>query len=78
MPTATIRVYSNRYGKYLSGARVTLGWMGGFNAGQSQPERTNSDGEAIFHHDTTGEATVYVDGEAVKKVRTPCDEEVRV
>jgi len=78
MPTTRIRVYSSRYGKYLSGARVVLGWMGGFNAGQSQPQRTDSNGEVVIHHSSTGEATVYVDGQDIATVRTPCDTEVRV
>lgn len=78
MPTTHIRVYSTRYNKYLSGARVVLGWMFGFNAGQSQPHKTDSNGEVYIDHSSTGDATVYVDGQDVGRVRTPCDTEVRV
>ena len=78
MPTTRIRVYSSRYGKYLTGARVVLGWMSGFNAGQSQPQQTDSNGEVIIYHSSTGEATVYVDGQHVATIRTPCVAEVRV
>ncbi len=78
MPTTHIRVYSERYNKYLSGARVVLGWMTGFNAGQSQPQKTDSNGEVYISHTLTGEATVYVDGQDVGRVRTPGSATVRV
>ena len=54
-------------GGYVKGARVTLG----FSNGVTDSVYTNSDGEAVISHSTTGKATVYVDGSERGSMNAP-------
>ena len=57
MPESVIVVQRNG-GGYVKGAKVTLG----FSNGVTGSVYTDSDGEAVISHLTTGQATIYVDG----------------
>jgi hypothetical protein len=65
MPQSTIQV--QKYGKPISGARVVLS----FSVGQTDPAYTDSDGNAKVNHESTGEATIFVDGNETRKMRAP-------
>lgn len=52
---------------YVKGARVTLG----FSNGVIDSVYTDSDGEAVIEHRTTGNATVYVNGQDKGSMNTP-------
>jgi hypothetical protein len=54
----SVVVVQRNGGGYVQGARVSLG----FSNGVTDSVYTDSDGEAIISHSTTGRATVYVDG----------------
>jgi hypothetical protein len=57
MPESVI-VVQRSGGDYVQGARIVLG----FSNGVTDSVYTDSDGEAVISHSTTGNATVYVDG----------------
>jgi hypothetical protein len=65
MPQSTIQV--RKHGKPVSGARVVLS----FSGGQTHSAYTDSDGYAKVNHDSTGEATIFVDGSDERKMRAP-------
>ena len=71
MNTSIVKVYDSKYGKWLKNAKVVLGWNGFVNLGMSKPSYTNSSGLAEINHSSTGEATIYVDGKKVGKMKTP-------
>lgn len=59
-----------RDGSKASGKRVVLGFSG-LTGGMTSPVYTNRDGEALIEHDSTGTATVYVDGSNKGTMRCP-------
>lgn len=65
MPQSTIQV--QKHGKPISGARVVLS----FSGGHSDSARTDSDGYARVDHASSGDATIYVDGSEIQKMRAP-------
>jgi len=71
MPTSIIKVYNESRGKWESRAKVVLGWNGFINLGMSKPVYTDSSGIAEVNHSSTGEATIYINGKNVGKMKTP-------
>lgn len=65
MPRSTIRVQRN--GKPVSGARVVLSFLGG----QTEAAYKDSDGYANVSHQSSGEATIFVDGSESRMMRAP-------
>ena len=65
MPQSTIKVQKS--GKPLSGARVVLS----FSGGHTNEAYTDGEGTAKVEHSTSGEATIFVNGNEAKKMRTP-------
>jgi hypothetical protein len=63
----SVVVVQRNGGGYVEGARVRLG----FSNGVSESAYTDSNGEAVIRHSTTGEATVYVDGADRGLMHTP-------
>ena len=72
MPQSTIQVRKN--GKPVGGARVVLSLSGG----QTHSAHTDSDGYAKVNHESTGEATIFVDGSEIRKMRAPGDASVTI
>lgn len=54
-------------GGYVQGARVVLG----FSNGVTESVYTDRDGEAVIEHSTTGNVTVYVNGQDKGSMNTP-------
>jgi hypothetical protein len=54
-------------GGYVQGERVVLG----FSNGVTDSVYSDSDGEAFIRHRTTGNATVYVNGQDKGSINTP-------
>ena len=54
-------------GGYVQGARVVLG----FSNGVTNSVYTDSNGEAVIEHSTTGHATVYVNGSDKGSMNAP-------
>ena len=63
----SVVVVQRNGGGYVKGARVALG----FSNGVTTAVYTDSSGEAVISHSTTGQATVYVDGSDRGKMNTP-------
>lgn len=63
----SVIVAQRRGGGYVEGARVVLG----FSNGVTDPQYTNSNGEATIQHSATGSATIFVDGKDVGKFNAP-------
>jgi hypothetical protein len=63
----SVVVVQRNGGHYVQGARVALG----FSNGVTDSVYTDSDGEATIEHSTTGNATVYVNGEDRGSMNTP-------
>lgn len=59
-----------RDGSKASGKRVVLGFSG-LTGGMTSPVYTNREGAALIEHDSTGTATVYVDGSNKGTMRCP-------
>jgi len=59
-----------RDGSKASGKRVVLGFSG-LTGGMTSPVYTNREGGAFIEHDSTGTATVYVDGSNKGTMRCP-------
>lgn len=66
MPSSKVTAYF-RDGSPCSNARVVLG----FSGGNSCEAFTNSRGEAIVEHASSGTATVYVRGKSYGTFRAP-------
>jgi hypothetical protein len=58
--TSEVTVYQN--GRLSSGHRVSLGFSSLLSGGTTSDYSTDSNGIARIQHASTGEATVYVDG----------------
>lgn len=71
MPTSIIKIYNGTRGKWEPRAKVVLGWNGFFNLGMSKAVYTDSSGVAEVNHASKGEATIYVNGKNVGKMKTP-------
>ncbi len=54
----SVVVVQRNGGGYVKGAKVSLG----FSNGVTDSVYTDSDGEAVISHSTTGKASVFVDG----------------
>jgi len=78
MATSTIKVYNTKAGRPEPNAKVVLGWNGIANLGHSSPAYTNANGVAEVSHSSSGEATVYVNGKEMGKMRTPGEHKVSV
>lgn len=63
----SVVVVQRNGGGYVHGARVALG----FSNGVTDSVYTDSDGEAVIEHRTTGKATVYVNGQDKGSMNTP-------
>lgn len=63
----SVIVVQRNGGGYVQGARVVLG----FSNGVTDSVYTDSDGEAVIEHRTTGNATVYVNGQDKGSMNTP-------
>lgn len=63
----SVVVVQRNGGGYVKGAKVTLG----FSNGVTDSVYTDSDGEAVIRHSTTGQATVYVDGRDRGSMKAP-------
>lgn len=63
----SVVVVQRNGGGYVKGARVVLG----FGNGNTDSVYTDSDGEAVIEHTTTGRATVYVDGKDMGSMTAP-------
>jgi len=72
MPQSTIKVQKS--GKPLSGARVVLS----FSGGHTHEAYTDGEGNAKVDHSSSGEATIFVNGNETKKMRTPGSASVSV
>jgi len=66
MPESVVVVQKTGNG-YVEGAKVTLA----FTFGMTDTVRTDSNGEAVIEHASTGEATVYVNGRKCTSMNTP-------
>lgn len=66
MPDSVVVIQRNG-GGYVQGARVALG----FSNGVTDSVYTDSDGEAVIEHSTTGNATVYVNGQDKGSMNAP-------
>ena len=71
MNTSIVKVYDSKYGKWMKNAKVVLGWDGFLNLGMSKAVYTNSNGLAEINHSSKGQATIYVNGKKVGKMKTP-------
>lgn len=71
MARSTIYV-QYKSGQAASGIRVSLG----FSGGNSPEVLTNSNGEAMVQHSSTGSARLYVDGTDVGEMMTPGEKAV--
>lgn len=71
MPTSIVKVYSNKRGKWIRGAKVVLSWNSLANQGQSKPIYTDDNGVAEISHSSTGKATIYIDGKTIGTMKTP-------
>ena len=72
MPYTTI-IVQRPSGKPAVGLRVSLGIDSG---GVTDSVRTDSAGVAVINHPATGNATVYIDGSAISRVRVPATQHV--
>lgn len=63
----SVIVVQRNGGGYVKGSRVALG----FGNGNTDSVYTNSDGEAVIEHTTTGRATVYVNGKDMGSMNAP-------
>ena len=63
----SVIVVQRNGGGYVKGARVRLG----FTFGLTDTVYTDSDGEAVVEHSSTGQATVYVNGAKRGTMNTP-------
>lgn len=71
MPTSVIKVSKGSTGKPVSNARVVLEWGGIANCGQTPVQYTNSNGEVVINHASSGKATVYVNGKRCNYFHAP-------
>lgn len=71
MHTSIVRVYSNKYGEFVSNARVVLEWSGFTDLGMSKDVYTHSNGEAEIKHSGTRTAEVFINGSHVGSMDTP-------
>jgi len=78
MPTSLVTVYNSSKGKFESNARVVLEWSGFTNLGQSSPVSTDSKGQAVINHSSSGKATVYVNGRSYGAFSTPGSYTVKI
>lgn len=78
MSTSIIKVYNSRYGRWESNARVVLEWNGIASLGQSSPVYTNSSGIAEVNHNSSGQATVYINGKEMGRMSTPGQEQFSI
>jgi hypothetical protein len=62
-------IYVNRNGAAAQGIKVALSFAGG---GMTKNVLTDRDGRAVIHHDGSGTATIYVNGQSRDTVRAPC------
>jgi len=69
MPTSKITVYRN--GNPAKNIKVTLEYSGFSQNGFTSPEYTNSNGVAFIEHSSTGNATVYINGQSKGSLNTP-------
>lgn len=63
----SVVVIQRNGGSYVKGARVVLG----FSNGTTDSVYTDSDGEAVISHSTTGKATIYIDGKDKGSMTAP-------
>ena len=66
MHHSTVRVL-RRDGSTVRGARVVLS----FALGQTPAVLTDGKGEALVGHESSGDATIFVDGRGVGEMRAP-------
>ena len=66
MATSIVKVYNSRYNEWADNARVELQWDGIRNLGFSRTVYTNRNGVAEIDHSSTGECTVYVNGQKTR------------
>ena len=63
----SVVVVQRNGGSYVKGAKVALGFSNGVTSGVY----TDSYGEAVIRHSTTGHATVYVNGSNKGSMNAP-------
>ena len=63
----SVVVVQRNGGDYVQGAKVVLG----FSNGVTSAVYTDSNGEAVIQHSTTGQATIYVNGSEKGSMNTP-------
>lgn len=78
MPTSIVKVYNGKRGQWEVRAKVVLGWDGFLNLGMSKTVYTDSNGVAEVNHASKGEATIYVNGKTVGKMKTPGSKTITV
>lgn len=78
MRTSIIKVYNRSKGRWESNARVVLEWNGIANLGQTPSHYTDSNGQAVINHASSGMAAVYVNGKQESKFSAPGSHTVEI
>ncbi len=72
MAISKVTIYRNKVP--ARGVRISFEYNGILQAGFTSNYYTNDEGVAYIEHDSTGKATVYINGESKGTMKTPGSE----